>query len=105
MAHTFGRALHKDVRMQVRSGVCFAQSVSDMAIGGHLENIKNRISKYNTSLNTVLRFEFLEHDGLYVWFGNFQWTSPSNTCSVSWFEHMYVFCTNSITWQCALHTC
>lgn len=73
-------------------------------MGGYLENVKNRISKYDTSLNTVFRFEFPEQDVLYVCFGNFQWISPSNTCSVFWFEHIHVFCINSIIWQCALQT-
>ena len=50
----------------------FAQySMSDMAMGSFLENVKNRLSKYDTSLNTVFRLEFPEQDVLYGYFGNF----------------------------------
>lgn len=50
----------------------FAQdSVSDMAMDSFLENVKNRLSKYDTSLDTVFRLEFPKQDVLYVYFGNF----------------------------------
>lgn len=82
MAHTFGKSLHKDVRMTI-TGQIRGLFLSDVAIGCYLENVKNRISKYDTSLNTVFRFELPRQDVLYVYFGNFQWICPSNTCSVS----------------------
>lgn len=50
----------------------FAQySMSDMAMGTFLENVKSRLSKQDTSLNTIFRLEFPERDVLYGYFGDF----------------------------------
>lgn len=60
MVYTFGRALLNDVRMTITDRVHFAQySASDMAMGGYLENAKNRTSEYDTSLNTIFDYNFL----------------------------------------------
>lgn len=72
----------KDVTITGHNRSIFAQySVSDMAMGSFLENVKNRLSKYDTFLNTIFRLEFPRQDLCLFW-KSFSET-PSNTCSVS----------------------
>lgn len=78
----------------------FAQySVSDMAMGSFLENVKNSLRNYDISLNTFFRLEFPGQDVLYFCSGNF-FVKLQKT-SVSWFDGL--FC-NSIIRQHALQT-
>lgn len=96
---TIGRALLKgceDVTITGHSRSIFAQySVSDVAMGSFLQNVKNRLSKCDSSLNTVLRLEFPRQDVLYFYFGNFLVKllqilvqSPSlNTCTFLQLHH------------------
>lgn len=88
----------KDVRMTVTGhirSISAQYSVSNIAMASSLENVENRLSKFGISLNTGFRLEFPGQDVLYVYFGNFLGETPSNTCSASWFEHVYIFATAS----------
>lgn len=63
----------KDVRMTVTGhirSISAQYSVSNIAMGSSLENVENRLSKFDISLNTGFRLEFPGQDVLYVYFGN-----------------------------------